>query len=652
MKYIYKIFLSILITTSFFAPTFALRSQAQIPPEQNPIVIVPGIMGSWNWDVMMNRVLTSNWNFFVLDHTFDNLIQALEDEGFVRDENLFVAFYDWRQGNATSSVQYLTNTINLALANSQATKVDIVAHSMGGLVARSYIQSNGYQDNVDNLILLGTPNYGSSDVYSLWEGGLVPKNWDKVQQHMIKFYLWYMTTATGQTSDFYDAIHEYIPSVGELLPTYDYIVDNTGNTKPVGDMIEQNQFLNSLNTEEEITELLNNLLQTTVIAGTGENTVNQIPVVDFTATSPSDAKLWADGIPEPNPPAKNDTVGDNRVLESSAFLPDYSSLPFPPTVSIQNNLPRWLSFINKLLPIANAFDIILPPSFNISQFTLPSKHSDLPTTSIADVFDTLGISTTQPLEFTPVPEPQELFSIWIASPVAVTVTDSDGNTVSNSKDFSNIPGAIYDGESDPAGVKMIIIPDPQDGDYNVSLTGIDGGGIYHMAVSHFSDTGDDVINTVEGEVEQDENINYTVTLDSSAPIEPITIVIDEQEESILTEEMSICGMIESLITDTELRQGSTLIENKTAEHLIKHFRKILKKCDKFEEKIEKIEERDKKHKEKYLEKEHRKFEKKTIHNLKTIIHEIKKAEHKDHIDESIAGNLIQKMEEIIDEKFI
>jgi pimeloyl-ACP methyl ester carboxylesterase len=40
--------------------------------------------------------------------------------------------------------------------------IDIVAHSMGGLVAREYIEGNRYAGSVDHLIMIGTPNGGSS----------------------------------------------------------------------------------------------------------------------------------------------------------------------------------------------------------------------------------------------------------------------------------------------------------------------------------------------------------------------------------------------------------------------------------------------------------------------------------------------------------
>jgi len=41
-------------------------------------------------------------------------------------------------------------------------RISIIAHSLGGLVARGYVEGEKYAGNVDHLILLGTPNQGSS----------------------------------------------------------------------------------------------------------------------------------------------------------------------------------------------------------------------------------------------------------------------------------------------------------------------------------------------------------------------------------------------------------------------------------------------------------------------------------------------------------
>ena len=159
---------------ALFFVVVSVPSNSGAQATRNSIVIVPGILGSWNWDIMLNKGSEGKWDFFSLDHTFDNLIQAFEDEGLVRDEDYFIAFYDWRKSNVASAENYLKPAIDKAKATSESGKVDIVAYSMGGLVARSYIQGDGYRYDVDRLILLGTPNAGSGDVYALWEGGVIP----------------------------------------------------------------------------------------------------------------------------------------------------------------------------------------------------------------------------------------------------------------------------------------------------------------------------------------------------------------------------------------------------------------------------------------------------------------------------------------------
>ncbi len=40
-------------------------------------------------------------------------------------------------------------------------KMDIVSHSMGGLVARSYVEGDGYAGGVDRMIMIAPPNHGS-----------------------------------------------------------------------------------------------------------------------------------------------------------------------------------------------------------------------------------------------------------------------------------------------------------------------------------------------------------------------------------------------------------------------------------------------------------------------------------------------------------
>jgi len=61
----------------------------------------------------------------------------------------------------------LSIKVSRILSETGAKKVDIVAHSMGGLISRWYIEKGDGTNKVDKLIMLGTPNSGSELCYFL-----------------------------------------------------------------------------------------------------------------------------------------------------------------------------------------------------------------------------------------------------------------------------------------------------------------------------------------------------------------------------------------------------------------------------------------------------------------------------------------------------
>lgn len=106
-----------------------------------------------------------------------------------KQKNYYVFLYDWRQDNVKSASELadFIEQVRLDYDNPKL-KVDIVAHSMGGLIARYYIRY-GKQDVVNDndfdkkltmygaervrrVILLGTPNLGSIRSLSLFITGL------------------------------------------------------------------------------------------------------------------------------------------------------------------------------------------------------------------------------------------------------------------------------------------------------------------------------------------------------------------------------------------------------------------------------------------------------------------------------------------------
>ncbi len=561
------------ITGLILVGTVSVSAQISEP---DPIIIVPGIGASWHWSTMLNApgsVFADGWQFTPGMKQYNQLIQSFVDAGFVEDEDFFVAFYDWRQSNADSAVNYLIPTINRALANSSTGKVDIVAHSMGGLVARSYIQSNSYGNNVDQFIMLGTPNGGSSDVYTLWEGGEVPGNWEQSLRSALGSFLWISSNLVDLTFDTYDTIQQFVPSIQELLPTYDYLVDkDSGVITAVSDMQERNLFLSALNLESNKTKLLERLPgRVSIIAGEGENTVGNITVGPQDPTD--DPKLWKDGKPDPISPVKNDLGGDNRVLLSSALLEVEVGFPVE---SLQDIRETWWSKFTKLLvPVANAQ--FFPPFVEpISFQTIEAKHGDLPTQSIPEIFSILGMGAPS-VDYEPIPEPDSILTFWFASPIEVQVTSPSGDVTTQEVD--GIAGSTYDGASDPLGFKMVVIENPEIGEYLVELLGL-AIGDYTMGVGSFSDSGDFDI-TTQGDVVEGERIGYTVLYSGDGSVEVSdSFIIDE----------NVFEKFRNAVGETAFKK------KKTKKRLIKYTNKAekafnagkFKKAEKILHKIEKI----------------------------------------------------------------
>jgi triacylglycerol esterase/lipase EstA (alpha/beta hydrolase family) len=65
-------------------------------------------------------------------------------------------------GDIRGSARALNTFADGVRAQTGAARVDLVGHSQGGLVGRAYIKYEGGASEVDSLVSLGTPHYGTS----------------------------------------------------------------------------------------------------------------------------------------------------------------------------------------------------------------------------------------------------------------------------------------------------------------------------------------------------------------------------------------------------------------------------------------------------------------------------------------------------------
>lgn len=126
-----------------------------------PVVLVHGLWSNWKaWETWQNILTTTHsydWKAFPVGEK--------PDKGLMNTGGEFLSTQP--TNSIAQNAEQLARYIRYAQEDRNAWHVDIVAHSMGGLISRQYINSlmpANYADGrpqVAHLIMLGTPNEGS-----------------------------------------------------------------------------------------------------------------------------------------------------------------------------------------------------------------------------------------------------------------------------------------------------------------------------------------------------------------------------------------------------------------------------------------------------------------------------------------------------------
>ncbi len=125
-----------------------------------PLVLVHGLWSNWTaWQLWQN-ILTSS-------HSYDWKAFPVGEKAQYGKMNTGEAMGELGPTNTIAeNAEELRRYINYAQEDRNAWHVDLVAHSMGGLISRRYIHASmpAYPDGkpqVSHLVMLGTPNMGS-----------------------------------------------------------------------------------------------------------------------------------------------------------------------------------------------------------------------------------------------------------------------------------------------------------------------------------------------------------------------------------------------------------------------------------------------------------------------------------------------------------
>jgi hypothetical protein len=366
----------ILISAEEDAAKFQVRRVDLVNVSRPPVLVLPGIMGSSIKGVGKfdegftprlskelaepSELLIFNANPFFVGIKkvgFGKLEDELTDAGF----NVIFVPWDWR---ATLNTRVPENAISKYLipALKKATdpngdgvidfpKVDVVAHSMGGLLVRSYIQSFMYRGDIRRFAMVGTPNQGSANTYFMIQGA-DPQEADNIggkcndETYRTNPFCFYSRTTDKLHRAMFDGLSPFkqklfrgsdyskvisrealfdfyalrVPT-GRQLESTTEMIRYLGDPTPRALTKRPNTFLSELNSVEEKNRLagLNpacsdeERIATRLFGSNAETTLTRISVIPPVGNN----KLYPDGEPILYQPEEES--GDGTVITDSAL---------------------------------------------------------------------------------------------------------------------------------------------------------------------------------------------------------------------------------------------------------------------------------------------------------------------------------------------
>jgi hypothetical protein len=407
-------------------------------------------------------------------------LKEFKESGYVAEKDLFTFPYEWRDSNKVNAVE-LKEKIKDIKSQTHFPKVNVVAHSMGGLLAREYIESDYYDDDVDKLITIGTPHLGAPKDYVTWEAGEFLGFWRSIFKNILT-----LEALEKGFGGVFSYLHKRpVSSVQELLPVYNYLFDDEKgqvlrNTYP--DNYPRNEFLENLNRDGNLNNL--NKIEFTKIVGklNIESTYSGYNVAEG-----GDFGLWEHGYPK---------YFDLPILRKKGLKYEDG---------------------DQTVPLYSAEATEIPSDRTIY---LESEHNNLPTDSQRDVLEILT-------DIRPDSEVREwkiddILLGMVFSPVDIQIISPSGERMGkkfeNGDEYNEIEGAFYTGFD--TDTEFLTIPNPEDGEYKILTEGM-GAGNYEIEIAKITEN-------EEGE-----------TKESSIMITGVTEPEKQEEAIVKVEGMSV-----------------------------------------------------------------------------------------------------------------
>jgi autotransporter-associated beta strand protein len=273
-----------------------------------PVIVLPGLTASFLKPAytadFFSEIGTpqSEWELEPLKNTYADLVQTLENVGYQEGLTLFESPYDWRlpvapqDGNidgslSNLSVAELTGGVNHYMVDYFGTAlvtaaqawaaafdgralpaVNVITHSTGGLIARSYVQSPAYGQafapgqylpKINDAVMMAPPNQGDSETWNYLHDDFGNSFESRVMDlivslsyNAVAYHGQTITSPNGDINlnsilvDGLPSIQKfftlYFPALKDLQASYPFVDSGSGSLS-VGSPAERNNFLLDLN---------------------------------------------------------------------------------------------------------------------------------------------------------------------------------------------------------------------------------------------------------------------------------------------------------------------------------------------------------------------------------------------------------------------
>lgn len=409
-----------------------------------PVVLLPGIGAGWNRG-LIDGGEAEDWGMNPLAYYFvyRKLINSFLESGFTEGEDFFIYNYDWRK-----PFNQIAEDFNEYLQSIEAPQVDVVGHSMGGMVGRTYLQ-NYPGHKIDKLVTVGSPHHGGLQAYPIWEAGEFWETKSHLKALMEIPILVYQIT--HQEGNRVKAVRALFPSIQDFLPTFDFLQDKrTEQMKDVTLHRQRNLTLIELN--EFLTEDNKSFLRT--IYGNNFRTLEKIIVQSIAPYAipwyDQTADRWEDGKP------------------ACVTHRDFT-----------NECPEAMVYTN-----AGEGTVLVRSATieGVDDYELTLKHTDLvrEEAGIEKIFEVLGVEGQVADDL--LSEITDVAFFLILSPAQILVTDPNDQQIGfGIAPADSIEGGFYDEEA-----KLVMLANPLPGNYNLRVLG-EAAGFYRLLTGRFSD---------------------------------------------------------------------------------------------------------------------------------------------------------------------